>query len=207
MQSFGYETLISILLPGFTLLGAAWLLVARFAPASMLNALFTRTATSEWQFSLFVILGSALLGSLLASVLELVEWRIFDRWTAKRLGIDPDLYDEEWYWHVETLADRSNPYLDRKTVYFFFELRAGVAILLLSVVGLVVSARTPTTYVLTAAGLGSAFVLLYIAAQTHTLLAFWRDRNFQQTAGKPLTQDRSSAHGTGKKGSQETSES
>ena len=172
MHSFGYRTLISVLLPGSILLGALWLVASANFSGSRSYVFVAASASQDITFATILLLGSALAGSLIASVMARVELHIFDRITPKKLGLSRATYDEQWYCYVESLRDDVNPYLQGKTDLFFFELHCGCALFCLSIACFVSNNLIALGLLSFFASAGSFF----LAQQTHVLLAFWRDR-------------------------------
>jgi len=186
LKDFGYEPLISILLPGSILFASAWLLVDRFLPGTAMGAFFSTVSASEWQFGVVILFGSALLGTLLSSLTDLLEWKRLDARTAKRLDIEQDLYDEEWYCYVESLKGDTNSYLTRKAVFYYFEMRAGIALIVLAAAWATrLETRTPKI-AFGVACLVCAGVLLFLSSETHHLLGWWRHRLYEVQATENL---------------------
>ena len=182
MQNLGYQFLISVLLPGSVVFASIWIALAEVAPQSRIYLWTTRIAESDVSLTTVLLLGSALLGGILSSLMERIELHILDSTAAEYLQIDRELYDEEWECYVESLSDKQNPYVARKATYFFFEIRVGAALAIASAVSVVISPCTWISYVPLMVAVG----MLLLARQTHSLLASWRHRLFEAQAVKNL---------------------
>jgi hypothetical protein len=182
MQSLGSQFLISVLLPGSILFSAAWIFIAEVAPESHIHSWLTKVAASDISLATLVLLGSALLGGILSSLMERLELHIFDGMAAKALEINSALYNEEWECYVESLFDRQNSYLSRKAIYFFFEIRVGAASAIVWLLAMYASPCAWTSFI----PLLVSVVMFGLALQTHELLANWRHHLFGADAEKRL---------------------
>jgi len=134
MQSLGFETLVTTLLPGMLLLLA--LFFAAVPPENWDAALETLEA-HDTLLTVGLLLVAALLGMILASLLGVLEWRVYDRVATcvlkrKAPGYSRDTYLAEWSKYLDSLEEKKNPFVDRLVLYYFFESRTAVALLLLS---------------------------------------------------------------------------
>lgn len=128
MQSLGFETLVTTLLPGTLLLLALFFAVV---PQPEWQGLLGSVEAHDTLLAVGLLLVAALLGMMLSSVLGLVEEQAYDRLAARRLRVSRAQYLAEWRTYLDALEATRNPYIDRLVLYLFFESRCGTALLLL----------------------------------------------------------------------------
>lgn len=175
MQSFGFNTFLTILLPGTILTIAGYQLVYWKWPESDLYWWIISLGDSDFLSATALVLISSLLGSLLSSILGMFEWKLLDALAANNLSIDRDQYDEEWCLYVESLSStQPNSYLSSKALSYMFEFRAAFSSLILAGVLLIVSPYHGVGIVV----LFLALLLGKLAYETHYLLADWRHRSY-----------------------------
>lgn len=134
-----FDSFISILLPGWI----ATLLAAMLVNDSDMPA-WAGTLWRDWgaalqeqdfQFGVVFVGLSAFLGVTLASVGGALELFVFD-WVQyqriarvkKQSGYDREKYDADWNAYVDSLCLRPQPYLRRLAIFYFFEMRTGLAL-------------------------------------------------------------------------------
>ena len=177
MSSLGFNRLIGVLLPGFLASVAVWLLVDRFLPDGSARTALEALLTSEWRFGFAALFASALIGSLLRSLLGFVEAGWIDVRTARKLNISEKQFDEEWDRYVDSLDTAQNPYIGNLALAFFFESRGGLAAVML---GAAFGVRTGSL-----AGWIAGLIVVAVGAaaflaglRTHRALAEYRHRKF-----------------------------
>ncbi len=84
MQNLGFETLVTVLIPGLLIFTALALLGDFANPELGLTEVAQRLAAVEWQASLLALVASAFLGALLASTLGFVEAYVLEPFNAWR---------------------------------------------------------------------------------------------------------------------------
>ena len=82
--------------------------------------------------ALVLVLGSGLLGTVIASLCDKIEMYVFDFWRARKMGISRYQFDDEWLRYVDSLEVRENSKNNLRVTWMFFEMRCGLAGLLLS---------------------------------------------------------------------------
>jgi hypothetical protein len=194
LTSFGFDILISLLLPGSLLLSGVALLVWHYGQSLNLYKWAALAASSDAVLGGAVLLASAVLGGMLAAVLEVIEWKCMDRQAAKALEIGNDLYDEEWYCYVEGLNQSGNRYLSWKARFFMFQLRSGAALGLLAISWVVALPSGGERWLGASCLLLASVTMLGLARASHNLLANWRHRMFEKEATSRLS-ERATAHG------------
>lgn len=174
MEKRGYQILVTILLPGTLLLAAASLGVGNLVRGSHAFQMIEQFLTREWIACGSLLLAASLLGTLLGSVLDSVETHTYDRWDARDMKLTDSAYWEEWLKYVDSLSDKTNPFVDQRALYFFFESRTAAASLILGVPWSLVSWSYGEL------GIAMALVggILFAASpETHLILSDYRHRN------------------------------
>jgi hypothetical protein len=177
MASLGFNRLIDVLLPGFLAAVAVWLLADRFLSDGPVRRALHQLLESEWRFAFAALLASALMGSLLRSLLGLIEAIWIDPRSARKLSIPTAEFDEEWDGYVDSLDSTQNPYISNLALAFFFESRGGVATIALGLsvgVWMATSAGWMAGVTISIAGLA----MFLAALRTHRALAEYRHRKF-----------------------------
>ena len=178
MSNFGYETIVSVLLPGTIVLAAALLFLQAIAPTSEIAIYVEMLMEKEFHFAVFVLLSSVLFGSLLGSMMDVFEYRYLDGKSADAIRIPIDQYREEWHVYIETLPEKRNSYIGKKAMNYNFELRSSVALFILAIAVLV----TGMSWLFTGFLVGLAALMYGLSRQTHHLLAKWRHRLYEAQA-------------------------
>jgi hypothetical protein len=134
MQSLGFETLVTTLLPGTILLLAVFFAAV---PPQEWDAVLASLEAHDTLLTVGLLLVAALLGTILASLMSVLEWQVYDRVATRVLrrrmpGYSRDTYLAEWNNYLDSLETKKNPFVDRMVLYLFFESRTAVALLLLA---------------------------------------------------------------------------
>jgi hypothetical protein len=126
VHQFGFETLITVLIPGLLLTAGGALALEEWAPGD-LDILVQPLKGQGFEQGVALLVVAATLGSALATMLWVFEVRILDRFTAWRLDICDEQFDREWSRYVDSLTKEHNSHISRMVQAFYFELRCGVA--------------------------------------------------------------------------------
>lgn len=174
MQSFGFNTFISILLPGVVVSTAVYLLLRTFLPGTEFCMWLESTQSQEFLFTGILVTSSSFFGALLGSFLGHIEWKILDRRAAKNLELKRENYDEQWRLYIKSLSINTNPYVSGKALTFYFESRTAISFLVLALSLFIV----PGYLWLGVLFLLLSFFMLFLAKETHYLLAYIRNEQF-----------------------------
>lgn len=178
MANLGYETLLTILIPGATVFTSFWILLLHNFPKSKLIAHLNYITSKEWLFGVFLLVSSAFLGQVIASFMGLVEEFILDRCRRKKMGIGKVQYEREWYRYVDSLDEGSrNSWISRCVLTFYFESRMAFALLIFSTSILFhIKSNWGGILFITLSGLGA--LGFWKSIRTHAELAKIRRRKF-----------------------------
>lgn len=167
---FGFEVLITYLLPGVAVtLSAAFFYGITVEQAKWLLA---EAAKAEFLASFFLLAIVSALGAVTASVQGVIEGKVLDRLAAYRIGVTKDQFDEQWSKYVKDLPNGRNPYIARVVLFFQFETRMGLAMLILS------ASLTSLSCSHALYALAIAVILYVIGAMHHKDLASMRNKNY-----------------------------
>jgi hypothetical protein len=136
---FGFEVLITYLLPGVVVT----LAVAFFHGITVDQAkwLLAEATKAEFLASFLLLAVISALGAVTASVQGVIEGHLLDPLAAQLVGISKVKFDEQWTKYVKDLPNGRNPYIARVVLFFQFETRMGLAMLILSLSLISVSCR------------------------------------------------------------------
>lgn len=126
---FGFEVLITYFLPGVVV--ALGVLVSLGLNVGQLQALTSDLAKAEFLASFALVAVVTLLGASTASAQAIVETYVLDPVTAWLIGVNKAQFDEQWTKYVQDLPNKRNPYIARVVLFFQFETRMGLAMLIL----------------------------------------------------------------------------
>lgn len=173
MYQFGFEVLITVLVPGLLLTGAAVLAADVWAEGDF-DTLIAPLEGSAFAEGVALLVVAATLGSALATMMWVLELKVIDPMTAEKLKVCDDQFDREWSRYVDSLTKEHNSHISRMVQAFYFELRAGAAGLVTSVV-LVLATDVATWIPLTLAALCA--VMVNDSFRLHYHLARFRHRH------------------------------
>ncbi len=125
--SFGFEVLVTYLLPGFIAVLSA--LIAHGMSMDKINIILEWSTKAEIIVSLVLVSVIALFGAGIASIQALFETYIIDKCTTRKLNICSSKFDEQWQYYIKNLE--RNSYISRVVLFFQFETRIGLALALL----------------------------------------------------------------------------
>jgi len=120
---FGFEILVTYLLPGILATGAV--VIAHGIGAEGANKILIWSKDAQLLASILLITSFALFGALIASLQAVLETCILDKITPKIMGKAKDKYFEEWDYYIKNLP--KNSYVSRVVLFFQFETRLGLA--------------------------------------------------------------------------------
>lgn len=189
MTSFGFDILISMLLPGSVMMASAGLVLWKYGIDSIAGRWLVWASEKDLLISIVLVILSALFGGMLASILEKFEWICLDPREAKKLEISKNQYDEEWYLYVESLTDSGNRYLSGKARLFFFQYRTGAALLFLAPCWFLAASTCVEKWLGASLAVLAGTMLLCLAKDNHYLLADWRHRLFGDLAKSRLQEE------------------
>lgn len=176
MQNFGFDTFISILLPGVFVSVASYLLLRQFCPETEFFYWLQSIAHRDVMVTLVMLISSSFFGAVLGSLQDFFEWRHLDARASKRLGVSREAYNDQWHQYIAKLPLTDNPYIRTKAQLLRFELRTALALAILAV-SLLLSPGYLNAAIVVAI---LSMVVYYLATETHYLLAYWRDSEFGQ---------------------------
>jgi hypothetical protein len=127
---FGFEVLITYLLPG--LLATAAAAFFHGVTPSQLESLLGHAVKAEFLASFALLAVVALLGAATASAQAVIETFVLDRVAAAFVGVTKPKFDEQWSKYVADLPNKRNPYIARVVLFFQFETRMGLAMVVLA---------------------------------------------------------------------------
>src|SRR5262245_3708792 len=111
MASLGFDHLVAILVPGVTLSLAAWLLAVQWLPVGPIRTAIEDLATTEWRFTFVSLVAALFFGACMRSLAGLIEAKIIDSRTRRRLGQSEAQYDRVWDLYVDSLRTDKNTYV------------------------------------------------------------------------------------------------
>lgn len=124
--AFGFEVLVTFLLPGLLVLFGIGLYIDW--PPCALNDLLKFAKEAQF-LATFALLGAiALLGTIVASLQAVLESLLLDRLTPKLMGISPVIFYDDWDKYIVNLKAYKNSYVSRVVLYFQFETRLGLSL-------------------------------------------------------------------------------
>jgi hypothetical protein len=175
-----FNRIVAVFIPGLTLAIASWLVVHRVAPDAAATGMIERLPDSEWLFTFVVLAAALFFGACLRSLAGLMEAKLLDGVSRRRLGITEAEFDREWDLYIDTLDTAKNPYISDLALSFFFDFREGISLAVLSAVlitqyGCYRWWAGALSFLLSAA-------LLYSAREGHFTLAERRHRLFGEKA-------------------------
>jgi hypothetical protein len=173
MMGLGAEALLTILLPGAMLTAFAAMLICRLAPDAYDAKLVQTVVDREWMATLVIVLSSALLGSLMAVLVTIIEENVLDYRSARSLRIDDDEYGRQWSVYVRDKELLSNAFICKLAMNYQIQMRLGISGFLATMgVAFVTSSRELWTISLICSAL---FTLLSVAGMSsHKGLAEYR---------------------------------
>lgn len=131
-QSFGLESLLTLLLPGL-LVGVG--IVEMVGPTEdRIRDLLNEARSLELVASLILTGAIMLLGAVVAAVHAAIETWPLDWMTRRLLGISKEEYLDQWHNYLASVAKGRNPYISRLVLFFQFETRLGIAFVFLGLV-------------------------------------------------------------------------
>ena len=136
MSTFGFETFVSILLPGAVLSISGWLIFHAYFDSTIVYAWLGGEPLDIF-LTAFVLVSSSLLGMLCASICEEFEWQIMDHLRGKKLKLTRMEFVEQWFCYVEDKTQY--PYMERMAITFLFELRTAPAVFILFITVVTIS--------------------------------------------------------------------
>lgn len=179
MASLGLDALMNVVIPGSILFIAVTLAINTLCPdikvADRLNSI------TEWQAALLALVASTFFGALMQSFSGFVEERILDPICARRVR-SKDFYGE-WDRYIDSLEHDENPYVARIAHMFYFELRGGLAAILLGI-SLLIWGDTSWKQ-LGAPTVAVGVLLVLVGSYTHYWLALFRKRRFETPVSSP----------------------
>ncbi len=125
--SFGFEVLVTYILPGF--IAASSALIAHGMSLNQVRVILEWSAKSEIIASLVMVSAIALFGAGIASIQALLETYVLDKYTTRKLNICSKKFDEQWQYYIMNL--QRNSYISRVVLFFQFETRLGLSLVLL----------------------------------------------------------------------------
>ena len=126
---FGFEVLITYFLPGIVV--ALGILVSLGLNVEELQVLVSDLAKAEFLVSFALVAIVTLLGASTASAQAIVETYVLDPVTAWLIRVSRPQFDEQWVKYVQDLPNKRNPYIARVVLFFQFETRMGLAMMIL----------------------------------------------------------------------------
>lgn len=182
MHHFGFRLLLIVLLPGFMLAASAWLILDRFFDDSRIYHIVYGMLGNEWQFTMLVLLASALLGTISATSFSYIEKYVFDSRRIREFqksdkAYTKASYEGEWSAYVDSLGEDKNSYVSWMTMMFFFESRTALASVALGMAWASWS-RNAGEFVVAALLIVMAYGLYLTSNDSHRILARYRRRNF-----------------------------
>lgn len=139
---FGFEELLTFLLPGMIALLAVVIGCSEWSQGDLPLTEHAQTLVqwalcwareAEFGAGLFVILAlAALLGTVTASLQAALETWILDWITRKRIRQEPKEFKEVWKRYLGALGRTPNHYINRVLLFYQFETRLGLTLILLS---------------------------------------------------------------------------
>src|SRR5262245_36570071 len=130
--TFGFEVLLTFLLPGFIV--AIGVLLLHAVSASELERLLKAAANAQFLTTFVLLAVVALFGVIIAAIQALVETYVLDRLTPYLAQQTKEQFDRNWQKYVIGLPNLSNRYISRVVLFFQFETRLGLALFFLSLV-------------------------------------------------------------------------
>jgi hypothetical protein len=125
--SFGFEVLVTYLLPGF--IAALSALIAHGMNLNQARVILEWSAKAEIISSLVMVSVIVLFGAGIASIQALLETYALDKCTTRKLNICSEKFNEQWQYYIMNL--QRNSYISRVVLFFQFETRLGLSLFLL----------------------------------------------------------------------------
>jgi hypothetical protein len=172
MNHFRFSEIVTMIIPGAFLTTAIAVLWWRFDSRSGI-ALWASISEYEWLAAVGVLVACATLGTSVSSAWTWIE-RESDRRRASELNIDSDQYSAEWDRYVDSLERAKNAYIDRLVLFWRFESRTGLSLVLLFL-SIYSAGVLP---ILGCLVLVLGLWLLYASRLSHCELAKYRHRRF-----------------------------
>lgn len=164
--NFGFEVLVTFLLPGFLATLAA--AIAYGISKDQLLELITWAERAQFIASFLLLAAVAIAGAIIASIQAVLETRILDNLAPCYLKISREIFDAEWNRYIYDLPCKPNSYISRVVLFFQFETRLGVAAILL---GSVITWHGMFIFI-------SGLALYCIGIMHHIELAKFRHRHY-----------------------------
>ncbi len=172
ISNYGFEVLITYLLPG--IIAVIAVAIAHGVGFEQMKALLTWATEAEFLSAFLGLASIALLGAIIATVQAIIETYILDKITPRLLGISNAVFCQEWDDYLKALPTEKNSYISRVVLFFQFETRMGLALLLLG--GILF--KLSWAHAITAIAMGVVLYLVGIAH--HRELASYRHKQFSQ---------------------------
>lgn len=161
---------------------AVWLVLDRYLNDTRVYTVLSSIRDEEWQFTLVLLLASAMLGTISAALFSYVETNVLDRrriseFKERNSDYNQTNYDDEWNAYVDSLNEEQNTYLSGIAMMFFFESRTSVASVALGTAWTLWSTSISEFIVaggIIIVGLG----LFWTSDHSHRVLAKYRHRRF-----------------------------
>ncbi len=169
--NFGFEILVTFLLPGF--LAVLAVVVAHGISKYQLLEIIAWAESAQFIASFVLLAAVALAGAIVASIQAVLETFVLDYVAPCHLKISRGVFEEEWNKYISDLSNNRNSYISRVVLFFQFETRLGVAAVLL---GLATVCRWPSWYGVFV--LISGLVFYCIGTMHHIELAKFRHRHY-----------------------------
>jgi hypothetical protein len=129
VSNYGFEVLVTYLLPGIAALAAV--LIAHGVDFQKAKELLAWAADAQFLSTFLIFAGIALMGAIVASGQAILETFVLDRITSWRLNLTADEFTKEWIDYIQSLPGSKNPYISRVVLFFQFETRMGLSLLVL----------------------------------------------------------------------------
>lgn len=95
------------------------------------KALLIWAADAQFLAAFLIFAGVSLMGAVVASAQAILETFLLDCITPKLVGITRAEFQDEWNEYVKALPESRNPYISRVVLFFQFETRMGLSLVVL----------------------------------------------------------------------------